>query len=146
MNLSEKKSYVGRRVAVVCGLSLLVAGGNAALNPHRPAWSAEAPSAGEMVLATALAAKSVLWIDARGVKEYTAGRIQDAVLLNEDTWNDRLPAVLERWQPGQTVVVYCSSRQCQSSHEVARRLRTETGLENVFVLKGGWETWLARKL
>ena len=139
------KASVWGRLGVMCGLALVLAGGNTALNPHRPAWSEEAPTAGEVELKTALAVDSVLWVDARGFADFAAGRIKDAVLLNEDTWEDALPAVLERWQPGQTVVVYCSSRQCHSSHEVARRLRTEVGLDNVIVLKGGWETWLAQK-
>jgi hypothetical protein len=39
-------------------------------------------------------------------------------------------------------VVYCSSLSCNASREVARRLRREAQLPDVFVLEGGWEAWL----
>ena len=39
------------------------------------------------------------------------------------------------------IVVYCSSKKCHSSEEVARRLREEVGLKTVYVLRGGWEAW-----
>jgi len=42
-------------------------------------------------------------------------------------------------------VVYCSSLNCNASREVARRLRDEAQLKNVFVLEGGWEEWLKKK-
>jgi rhodanese-related sulfurtransferase len=129
----------------MCIVALVLAGANVTLNPKRPAWSQAEMAAGEIQLHDALSAGQVLWIDARTAKDYQMGRIKDALLLNEDDWDECFPEVLKRWQPGQWVVVYCSSRQCQASHEVAQRLRIQTGMENVFVLKGGWETWLARK-
>jgi rhodanese-related sulfurtransferase len=65
--------------------------------------------------------------------------------LNEDRWNELLPRMLETWSPDKRVVVYCNSKSCGASREVARRLRTQAGLTNVFVLKGGWEAWLQRR-
>jgi len=50
--------------------------------------------------------------------------------------------MLNAWSPDKRVVVYCSSQSCAASHEVVRRLREEAELKNVFVLRGGWETWL----
>jgi rhodanese-related sulfurtransferase len=50
--------------------------------------------------------------------------------------------MLAAWSPENRTVVYCSSQSCAASHEVARRLREEAGLDNVYVLHGGWEAWL----
>ncbi len=63
------------------------------------------------------------------------------VLLNEDRWNELLPQMLAVWSPEKRVVVYCGSESCGSSREVARRLRNDAQLKNVFVLEGGWEAW-----
>ena len=43
-------------------------------------------------------------------------------------------------------VVYCSSLSCNASREVARRLRKEAQLSDVFVLEGGWEAWMKKKM
>ena len=49
--------------------------------------------------------------------------------------------MLAVWSPEKRVVVYCGSESCGSSREVARRLRNDAQLKNVFVLEGGWEAW-----
>lgn len=134
------------RLVGLLGCSVLLASGNAWLNPHRPAWSREVLAEGEIGLAEALAAgDSALWIDARPEPQFRAGRIDDALPLNEDDWDRLLPHVFEQWRPGRRVIVYCGSQQCHASHEVARRLREEMGMEDVYTLKGGWEAWLAHQ-
>jgi rhodanese-related sulfurtransferase len=118
--------------------------GSALLHPKRPAWNAETLAPGEVLLQTARGwGDNVLWIDARAGKDFEKAHIPGAQPLNEDEWNDQLPVVLQAWSGDKSVVVYCSSLSCQASHEVARRLREEAKLSNVFVLKGGWESWLA---
>lgn len=125
--------------SVVLGLT------NGWLNPHRPAWTEDALLEGEIRLTDVMSAASpVLWVDARSSKDYEAGKISSAILLNEDQWDELLPEFLSAWQPGMRVVVYCSSQKCRASHEVAQRLKSEMGLSEVYVLKGGWEAWLAR--
>ena len=54
------------------------------------------------------------------------------------------PQFLAAWSPEKKVVVYCGSEGCNASREVARRLRKEAQLPNVFVLEGGWDEWLKR--
>jgi rhodanese-related sulfurtransferase len=125
--------------SVVLGLA------NGWLNPHRPAWSEEVLLEGEIRLTDVMSAASpVLWVDARSSKDYEAGKIPSAIPLNEDQWDELLPEFLSVWQPSMRVVVYCSSQKCRASHEVAQRLKSEMGLSEVYVLKGGWEAWLAR--
>lgn len=122
--------------------AVIFAAVNYLANPHRPAWSEETLAEGEIALKEALALSSTaLWADARSDQEYFAGHIPSALRLNEDRWDGLLPEFLSAWEPGQTVIVYCGSQQCRASHAVADRLRSEVGLPNVYVLKGGWEAW-----
>ena len=88
---------------------------------------------------------SVMWVDARPDNEYQEGHIPNAILLNEDRWNELLPTLLAQWSLEKKIVVYCSSQSCNASREVARRLRDEAGLKDVFVLRGGWEEWLKNR-
>lgn len=113
-------------------------------HPHRPSWSAEALAPGEVALSTALSWKNkVLWLDARSEKDFRENHVPGALPLNEDDWDALLAKVLDAWSDDKIIVVYCSSLGCHASHEVARRLREEVGLKQVYVLKGGWETWKA---
>ena len=86
-----------------------------------------------------------IWVDARPEEEFEKQHVPGAILLNEDRWNEMLPRMLATWSPEKRVVVYCSSESCGASREVARRLREEARLQNVFVLEGGWEAWLGEK-
>jgi rhodanese-related sulfurtransferase len=85
---------------------------------------------------------NVTWVDARPAEEFESDHIPGAILLNEDSWNELLPQFLAQWSPNKRVVVYCSAQSCNAAAEVARRLRQEGGLGNVFVLQGGWEEWV----
>ena len=118
-------------------LALVPAAASAFFHPKRPAWKSD-----EITLATTRSwRENVLWVDARAQADFEKAHIPGAVLLNENTWDELLLDVL-RAAPGRALVVYCSSSRCQSSHEVARRLRDEVGLPHVYVLRGGWEAWL----
>jgi rhodanese-related sulfurtransferase len=83
--------------------------------------------------------ESFLWVDARRREAFDEGHVPGAVLLNEDEWDDQLHEFVDRWQPGITVVVYCSSQSCGASRSVAVRLREELDIDSVFFLEGGWE-------
>lgn len=83
--------------------------------------------------------QTVLWVDARSAIDFASAHIPGALRLTEDDWNELLPDLLNVWEPESIVVVYCSSRKCHASEEVAKRLWEEVGLRSVFVLRGGWE-------
>ena len=130
-----------RQVVALLALALLPAFATGLWHPRRPAWQSD-----EVTLATALGwGPSVLWIDARPDADFARAHIPNAVSLNEDRWEDLLPGVLDRWDASRKIVVYCSSLSCQASHDVARRLRDDANLPNVFVLQGGWEAWQKRQ-
>ena len=67
----------------------------------------------------------------------SAGFLAAGVVTQEN-----LPAVLHAWPTGKPAIVYCDSLACEASEDVAKRLR-EFGVAPVFVLKGGWQAWLA---
>lgn len=96
---------------------------------------------GEVDLATAQTWEAVLWVDARTREQFDAEHIPEAVPLSEEKWDDDLIALFDHWKPETRVVVYCDSASCDTSRQIADRLRSEVGLENVFTLRGGWDAW-----
>jgi rhodanese-related sulfurtransferase len=129
------------QAAIVVALALVPALGSAFFHPKKPSWIR--PASTEIDLKTAARwGKNTLWVDARPRAEFERGHIPGAVLLNEEEWERQIDAFLDAWRHDLKVVVYCSSASCDASHEVASRLKTEAPqIMNVFVLKGGWETW-----
>ena len=83
-----------------------------------------------------------IWVDARPDEEFARDHVPGAFSLNEDHWNELLPQFLPNWSPGKKVVVYCSAESCNAARDVAKRLRDDAQLTEVFVLQGGWEEWL----
>jgi len=127
---------------LLLALAFLPALGEALYLREEVSWDAPPVANDEVTIQDALAwGESLLWVDARPDAEFETKHIPGALSLNEDRWNELLPQVLTTWAPEKRTVVYCSSQSCAASHEVARRLREEAGLKNVFVLHGGWEAW-----
>ncbi len=127
---------------LLLALAFLPALGEALYLREEVSWDAPPVANDEVTIQDALAwGESLLWVDARPDAQFETEHIPGALSLNEDRWNELLPQVLTTWAPEKRTVVYCSSQSCAASHEVARRLREEAGLKNVFVLHGGWEAW-----
>jgi rhodanese-related sulfurtransferase len=133
-----------RQAVLILLAALVPAGLTAVVHPRLPPWSKEKLAPGEERLKTVLAwGPKVLWVDARSQHEYDAEHVPGAILLNLEDWNSLYPRFLDRWSPEEKIVVYCSSRSCEMSHEVAARLE-KSGISPVYVLKGGWEEWKER--
>jgi rhodanese-related sulfurtransferase len=135
------------RQALIIGTLALVSGlGQALYFRDKVSWRSPVP-ASEMVSVQQARAwgESAIWVDARPDEEFARDHAPGAFSLNEDRWNTMLPQFLAAWSPDKKVVVYCSSLSCNASREVARRLRNQAQLKNVFVLEGGWEAWLKSK-
>ncbi len=132
-----------RQALILAALAFIPGIGEAIYFRDKVSWQSPIP-ASEMVMQTQARAwgENTIWVDARPDAEFEREHIPGAVLLNEDRWNELLPQFLATWSPEKRVVVYCSSQSCNASREVARRLRDEAQLKNVFVLQGGWEEWL----
>jgi rhodanese-related sulfurtransferase len=132
-----------RQALILAALALVPGLGQAIYFRDRVSWRSPIP-ASEMVTVTQARAwgGNAIWIDARPDEEFARDHVPGALSLNEDRWNELLPQFLAAWSPEKKVVVYCGSEGCNASREVARRLRKEAQLPNVFVLEGGWEEWL----
>ncbi len=137
------KSSLVRQVLVVAALALVPGLGQAIYFRDKVSWQSPVP-ASEMVTVAQVRAwgETAIWVDARPDDEFARDHVPGALSLNEDRWNELLPQFLAAWSQEKKVVVYCSSQSCNASREVARRLRNEAQLKNVFVLEGGWEEWL----
>jgi rhodanese-related sulfurtransferase len=135
-----------RQALIVVALALVPGLGQALYFRDKVSWRSPVP-ASEMVSVQQARAwgESAIWVDARPDEEFARDRVPGAFSLNEDHWNALLPQFLTAWSPDKKVVVYCSSLSCNASREIARRLRKDAQLPNVFVLEGGWEAWLRSK-
>ena len=137
-----------RQVLLLVALAFLPGIGQAVYFRDKVSWQSPVAASDSVTVEQAHAwGGEVLWVDARPDEEFARDHVPDAVPLNEDRWNELLPGFLTVWSraPGKKVVVYCSSQSCNLSRDVARRLRQEAQIQNVFVLKGGWEEWLKRR-
>jgi rhodanese-related sulfurtransferase len=135
-----------RQALILFALAFLPGIGQAIYFRDKVSWQSPVPASEMVTVAQARAwGGNAIWVDARPDVEFEREHVPGAVLLNEDRWNELLPQFLTAWSPEKRVVVYCSSQSCNASREVARRLRDEAQLKNVFVLQGGWEEWLEKK-
>jgi rhodanese-related sulfurtransferase len=139
------KFVFARQAAVLAALALLPAAGEAIYFRDNISWRSSIPPS-EMVSVEQARGwgDTAIWVDARPDDEFASDHVPSAISLNEDRWNELLPQFLAVWSPGKKTVVYCSSLSCNASREVARRLRKEAQLSDVFVLEGGWEAWVKK--
>jgi rhodanese-related sulfurtransferase len=137
-----RSSLLGHAV-ILAAIALAPAVGEAIYFREKISWRSAIPPSESVTVDQARAwGDSAIWVDARPDDEFATDHVPGALSLNEDHWNESLPQFLAAWSPGKKVVVYCSSLSCNASREVARRLRKEAQLPDVFVLEGGWEAWL----
>lgn len=135
-----------RQALLLIALAFLPAIGEAIYFRDKVSWQSPVPASEMVKVAQARAwSDGAIWVDARPDNEFEREHVPGALLLNEDRWNELLPQFLAAWSPEKKVVVYCSTQGCNASREVARRLRSEAQLKEVFVLEGGWEEWLKTK-
>ncbi len=126
-----------RQALLLCGLALFPAGLSLSVHPVRPVSTG---TEGARITLSRIHPEQLheLWVDARSRADYERAHIAGAILLNEDEWDFCLPELLDTWQPGQRIIVYCGGGGCRASESVARRLKS-INLTPVFVLDGGWD-------
>lgn len=137
-----------RQSAVLIGLALLPAVVQALYLREKIPWQSRVAESDFVEVDTARAwTTNVIWVDARPSDDFERDHIPGAVSLNEDRWSEGLSQFLAtQWSPEKKIVVYCSAASCNLAEDVARRLRNEAKLPNdIRILKGGWEAWLAKK-
>ena len=137
-----------RQSAVLVALALLPAAIQALYLREKIPWQSRVAESDFVDVDTVRGwSANAIWIDARPTDEFERDHIPGAVSLNEDRWGEGLSQFLAtQWSPEKKIVVYCSAASCNLAEDVARRLREEAKLPNeIRILKGGWEAWLAKK-
>jgi len=131
-----------REALILLALACLPAIGQAVYLHNKVSWESPIPASELINVEQARGwGDVVIWVDARPADEFARDHVPGAFSLNEDRWNELLPQFLANWSPDKKVVVYCSAESCNAARDVAKRLRDEAQLQNVFVLQGGWEEW-----
>ena len=130
-----------RQAGLILLIAVGLAGVTAAVHPKRPSFLERARDPNEVTLTQAKQwAGNILWVDARSESEFAAEHVPDAFCLNFDNWTEQFPKFLDRYNPGQRVIVYCSATSCQLSREIAAKLKA-SGVDDAYFLEGGWEAW-----
>ena len=134
-----------REGLILIGLAFLPAIGEGIYFRDKVSWQSPIP-ASELVSVDQARSwgDSAIWVDARPDEEFSRDHVPGAFSLNEDHWNELLAQFLPNLSPDKKVVVYCSAESCNAAREVAKRLRDEAQLKDVFVLQGGWEEWVRK--
>lgn len=84
----------------------------------------------------------ILLIDGRSESAYHEGHIPGAVnipYIQRDYFSEQLLSNVARETP---IIVYCSSKNCNTSIELAKFLSRKFGFTQVQVFEGGWEEWV----
>lgn len=139
------KSFAVREALILIALAALPAIGEAIYFRDRISWQSPIPASELVTVDQAKAwGDGALWIDARPDDEFGRNHVPGAFSLNEDHWAELLGQFLPNWSPEKKVIVYCSAESCNAARDVAKRLRDEAQLKDVFVLQGGWEGWVKK--
>ena len=134
-------------LAGIVAFTVAAAGLNYLVNPNRPSADLTAEEDPYVLGVTEVLRRAVdqpvLWVDARPAEAFAAGTIPGAVNVPPGRFETGITALLERWTPSTTIVVFCDGSTCDASRELARKLRAEFELPEVYAMKGGWEAWSA---
>jgi rhodanese-related sulfurtransferase len=90
----------------------------------------------------------VIWLDARPEDQFAAGHIPGARLLNEQSFDEQLYAMLDLFQTNtKPIIIYCGGQKCEASRHVREKLLSviQTPKEECLVLKGGFPAWQAEQ-
>ena len=139
----RRNGFVGKlllRMLAVLGFAVALAGVLLLANPKSPNYGQGLVRPGEIELAKLNKNnRPVIWVDARAKENYEAAHVHGAVLINEEDYYVQIGSLLNVYRKGDLVVVYCSMEGCDSSLNIARLLKKETGIQEIYALHGGWE-------
>lgn len=128
-----------RDIGIILGLSLVLSLASFGLRPATVPLNADEF---ELDLAAAMEMPDAIWVDARTSEEFESGTYRRSILVNEEDWEGGFARLLEVWQPGQPIIVFCGTDACVRSRSVADRLRKELGVEEAYSLRNGWDALL----
>ena len=134
-----------REGLILIALAFLPAIGEGIYFRDKVSWQTPIPASELVTVDQAHAwGDGAIWVDARPDEEFARDHVPGAFSLNEDHWSELLAQFLPNLSRDKKVVVYCSAESCNAARDVAKRLRDEAQLKDVFVLQGGWEEWVKK--
>jgi rhodanese-related sulfurtransferase len=83
---------------------------------------------------------TALFVDARQQESFDDGHIPGAVSLPVGRFDDYIDSFMSEYLPAQPIVVYCSGRTCEDSHQLAQLL-IGFGFTDVRVFIDGFPGW-----
>jgi rhodanese-related sulfurtransferase len=89
-------------------------------------------------------AGSALFVDARHDFDYQAGHIKGAISVPLKEYSVKR-GVLDTISLDRLIIAYCDGAECNSSIELAVKLKDE-GFKNVRIFFGGWHEWVSANL
>ncbi|QTN33401.1 hypothetical protein HZ994_14110 [Akkermansiaceae bacterium] len=140
------------QLGVIAAMSLAAAGATWLLKgPPAPpaAFHCDAKEIGEDEICLADVAGNVIWVDARTRSEWEENGLDGSILWNMDPKEDQnemeAGAMMRIAAAGaDLVVVYCGSKACGTSKEIAHRIRALGTGTKVKTLHGGWDALRGR--
>jgi rhodanese-related sulfurtransferase len=96
---------------------------------------------GEICLATIVEKwkSDVLWVDARSKAEWQRDGVPGSVWITHENFDESLSNAATQMLDGKPVIVYCSAVGCDTSKEVANRIRSYHIASELHALHGGWK-------
>ncbi|MDY6790322.1 MAG: rhodanese-like domain-containing protein [Thermodesulfobacteriota bacterium] len=88
-------------------------------------------------------AGKAVFVDARSFEVFINGHIKNAVSIPANQFFEFIDHFKTKYPSTTPVIVYCSGRECNDSHELAQYLMEE-GYENVNVFIDGYQEWKKR--
>ncbi|HAV12967.1 MAG TPA: hypothetical protein DCX06_05665 [Opitutae bacterium] len=128
-----------KELTLICVLTLLGASFSIFSGLTQPPWSAPELEAGEIHQVDAEVINPI-WVDARPEVDYETAHIEGALSLNDSNWDSQIFDLMGAWlESPQPIVVYCSSASCDTSKQIAERLRMDLPDAEIYSLHGGWQ-------
>jgi rhodanese-related sulfurtransferase len=134
------------RILAILAIAVAIGFLNILANPKSPKYGKGMIRAEEIPYEKLPYNDNIVWVDARSTKDYEAGHVKNAVPINEDSYYIQLSSIVVTSMQSKTLIVYCASDECSSSVNIVRLIKKDTGLKNVYALKGGWETIKAHEI
>jgi rhodanese-related sulfurtransferase len=88
-------------------------------------------------------AGQTIFLDVRRAKLFAAGRVAGALNLPAEEFTQRFPEFAPMLPRETEILVYCDSRHCELSRQVADRL-AQLGYRSIRIFYHGWDEWQRR--
>ncbi len=144
-----------KRIGTLLLASAVAAGVANTVHPRRIPWvqdwsrqvEARARTAGIRVVPFSAVrtrlGRDAVFIDARPAEEYAAGQVRGAVSIPFHALEAHYGTVAELIDSGQTLVAYCSNRECDDALMLATELQA-MGATNLLLYVDGFDDWQRR--